>query len=418
MSVRWRQAERGRRGRAARAGGLPAGHFPLRRAFALAAVLLAAGCAAEDIDGTYGMRRGTPGGASVNGTSVLAGMFEARGCRVTTWRRLSPKLEECDVIVWAPDDFQPPTQEQERFLDAWVWRKKGRTLIYLGRDYDATIAYWRQVIPGSPPEQALERSRRLAMAQAAHDARRAAMPKEARGAWFVLRREGARRRVERLEGPWSTGVDAARAEIEVAARLAIPGDGGGEDAAVPWLPRHEGRRFEALLRSGEDALVTRITSADGQGSRILIVVNGSFLLNLPLVHREHRKLAGKLIGECGPPRRVVFLESGEGGPRVFDKEPGENAPTGFEILTVWPIGVIVLHLIVLGITACFAAFPIFGRPRQPRPAGTSDFGRHVEAVGQLLEWTGDQEYAMARVRHYREHVKRDAERPRERQRPT
>jgi len=34
----------------------------------------------------------------------------------------------------------------------------------------------------------------------------------------------------------------------------------------------------------------------------VLVNNGSFLLNLPLVNLEHRKLAARLIGASGPPK--------------------------------------------------------------------------------------------------------------------
>ena len=89
-------------------------------------MLLAAGCSPADIDRTYGKRRGAEGGTSVNGTGVLAGMFEAAGHRVITWRRLSPKLEQFNVIVWVPDSFEPPTEEQREFLEDWLWNEPGR----------------------------------------------------------------------------------------------------------------------------------------------------------------------------------------------------------------------------------------------------------------------------------------------------
>ena len=65
-----------------------------------------------------GSRRGTPGKASVNGTAVLAGMFEEAGHRVVTASRLSPTLDRMDVIVWAPDDFRPPSEEVSAYLEA------------------------------------------------------------------------------------------------------------------------------------------------------------------------------------------------------------------------------------------------------------------------------------------------------------
>ena len=40
-----------------------------------------------------------------------------------------------------------------------------------------------------------------------------------------------------------------------------------------------------------------------------VVANGSFLVNLQLVNKEHRKLAGKLIDEVPKGSRVVFIEA-------------------------------------------------------------------------------------------------------------
>ena len=55
------------------------GDVQLVRALAIG-VLLCAGCGeATSVDDTYGRRRGTPGEASVNGTAVLARMFEEAG---------------------------------------------------------------------------------------------------------------------------------------------------------------------------------------------------------------------------------------------------------------------------------------------------------------------------------------------------
>ena len=69
--------------------------------------------------------------------------------------------------------------------------------------------------------------------------------------------------------------------------------------------------FERLLASQRETIVGRITWPDAfeenttaPGSQLLFVVNGSFLLNLPLVNHEHRKLAQRLITACGPPGRL------------------------------------------------------------------------------------------------------------------
>src|SRR5688500_2241973 len=85
--------------------------FDSERLFCLCLFLVAciavSGCKSTELDSTYGRRRGAPGAESVNGTAVLAGMFELAGHRVVTWRRLSPKLEQFQTIVWVPDNFAP-----------------------------------------------------------------------------------------------------------------------------------------------------------------------------------------------------------------------------------------------------------------------------------------------------------------------
>ena len=162
------------------------------------------------------------------------------------------------------------------------------------------------------------------------------------------------------------------------------------------------------MGAGNDVLVRRITCDDWDEGQIIVVTNGSFLLNLPLVVKEHRKLAGKLIAKCGPPGKAVFLESDPMGPPVFEQEPGENHPTGMEAFTVWPIGAILLHFVALGILYIFARAAIFGRPQELPPEAVSDFGKHIHALGELLARTQDRRYARERLTYYREKVKRDS----------
>src|SRR5688500_10330085 len=86
----------------------PAWFWPavgLAAALALVVVgyLLTRGPRNEELPAAYGHRRGsTEVVRSVNGTSVLAEMFRAAGHRVTSFTRLSPRLEAFDTIVWAP----------------------------------------------------------------------------------------------------------------------------------------------------------------------------------------------------------------------------------------------------------------------------------------------------------------------------
>jgi hypothetical protein len=383
-----------------------------RLGWLLAGVLLAAaGCAQQKIDTAYGKRRGSEGGDSVNGTRVLAEMFESYGHSVVTRRYLSPKMSDYDVIVWFPDDFSPPTDEQLDFLEDWLYDAPNRTLVYVGRDYDAAGAYWDYVLPETPAEQVAEVLRRRAEARARYDQARTAMPAQEDCRWFrvrgaepvryVGRRDAGR---TRLRGSWSRNTRLAPEQVDI--RL--------QGRLLPLPEPSEGRyggelRSRNLLAAGDDPLVWEITNSFWDGGRILTVVNGSFLVNFGLVEHEHRKLAGQLITSCGDsPQQVVFLESGAEGPPVFEQEPGEDYPTGFEAFVIWPIGAILMHFVVLGLVYLAARVPTFGRPAELPAPPLSDFGHHIEALGGLLERTQNSQYAQQRLEEYRNRVRHEA----------
>lgn len=372
---------------------------------------VAAGCSRK-IETTYGKRRAAP--KSISGTAVLAEMFEAAGHEVHSWHLLSPGVRDrANSIVWFPDDFQPPRQDVRRWLEDWLVDRAGRTLIYVGRDFDAAGWYWERIKPDAPPEQAERIEEKAAAAKNDFDILRRALPIKDRCGWFAIDGRDRPHTVRTLTGgdpQWLQGVDPSKLEIQLRSRILPPptaevlleseGDvlvsrqtwGVLEREESPWYHPEWGEAPPVEQRWGE--------------SQLIVVANGSFLLNLPLVHHEHRKLAGKLINEVGPPGQfVVFLESGEGGPPIRQKEPSPEIPTGAEILLLWPSGLILWHFVVVGILFCFSRWPIFGPPRQLRHEGTSDFGKHVEALAELLQRSGDRAFARSRLSHYRQTAK-------------
>ena len=384
----------------------------MRRALivaALAAVVLFGGLvyywqhntsAGESLPAAYGKRRGR-GADSVNGTGVLADMFELRRFEVRTADRLSPRLnKDADVIVWFPNDFEPPTKKQREFLERWLAGGAGRTLVYVGRDYNAAPHYWHAVRSSAPPEDAKQIAELSAHAESAHAAARSDMPKQEFAGWFTLKNSGREQVVKALSGPWSQGVDAAQAQISIQGRLDVPAtaDAAGKDA--PPLPNET----EPLLVGDRQTLAFRAKDFAWGDGQVIVVANGSFLLNYPLVNREHRKLAGRLIDECSGGRSVVFLESGPGGPEVLDKD----APTtgGLAMLRIWPLNAIVIHLTIFGIVYCLARWPVFGRPKEIPGENPADFGRHVAALGQLLSRSRNLTYAQSRLAQYQQQARR------------
>ncbi len=364
----------------------------------VAGVVVYSGCGVEEVDGTYGKRRGAQGAASVNGTAVLATMFELAGHKVQTRRYLSPRADDYDVIVWFPDDFQPPSEDVQDFLEDWLYGGRSKTLVYVGRDYDATIAYWEQVLPSAPPEQAVELLRRLAQARAKQAQARSVLSEAKDCRWFRLDPGDPPRHVGRgLTGSWVNDGQPRPAELDVIVdtRLDEPKDAPQDD--------YGGRRLSQEVLSADGMpLVRRITNKSWGNSRIYVVTNGSFLLNLPLVEHGHRQLASRLIASCGTPqKRVMFLESGPGGVPVHEEEPGTNHPTGLEAFTVWPLNAMVLHFVMLGILILAGRWTVFGRPRQLPQPPVSDFGHHVDALGELLARTQNHDYAQNRLAEYR-----------------
>jgi hypothetical protein len=347
-------------------------------------LLFVAGCTPR-VETNYGSRQGPGPTESVNGTAVLSEMFTRAGHKVYSWHFLSPRLQErADCIVWIPDDYAPPSPQVRKWLEDWLCDKPNRTLIYVGRDFDAGPYYWKQVAPTAPPAQTALAQGELSFEQARVSGDRARLPANDDFSWCTLDSTAKARSVRTLEGDpaWLADIDPAKVEIELESRL-IP------TAAT-----------KILLGSEGDMLVG---STPWQGSRLIVVANGSFLLNLPLVNREHRKLAGKLIDEIGPPsQKVVFLESRTGGPQIRNRDPSWGTPTGLEIFQEEPTNWILLHLAVAGVIFCFVRWPIFGHPRRVKHVNESDFGRHLAAEAELLKRTRDTAFAMTRLMHYRQ----------------
>lgn len=368
-------------------------------ALALACLALAAlGCQPRDIQTGYGSRSGY-GGNSVNGTSVFSSMIQQAGHRVRSWPVLSPSLAKADVVVWFPTSSDAPSPDAVAWMEDWLsnsfdqdtWQRQARTLVVVGRQYDAEKLYWQNVQSRAPAGLAPEYKRRLQRARTAKlPPPTGKLPAEA-GAWYSVRKPKPQEAVTQFAGPWAEGLDAGQATVTHGASihpsgwldtLLADGNGhplvshGGYGTDEPWQDYNTG------------------------GSRLLVIENGSFLLNAPLVNKENRKLAGKVVEYLGRPRKnVVFLES-DAAPQVRDVDPNTGPPTGFQLFNIWPIGAILAQAAALGLVYALWRFPIFGVPRQLERPALTDFSRHVGAVGRLLAATRDRAYAKGLIQQY------------------
>jgi len=367
-------------------------------------MLVATGCKGSKVLSIdYGASTGKRGKA-VGGTSVLAGIFRERGFQVYKWTKLWPKLRKHDVLVWIPDRFNPPTKSERKAIEKWLSSGSGRTLLYVGRDYDPVSDYWERVQTGLPAAKAWTIQRRLARSKSDHDLARSEIAGTIDFDWFRFEQAPGRRLATELraKADWLDGIDPDKTEIQLGHRMLSPSN------FVSRLVT--GAKFESLLRSGKDVIIGQYRKTSWRNSKILLVNNGSFLLNLPLVNQEHRKLADKIVVRCGIGESVVFLESGkyETDVRSKDRKSGMN---GLEMFTTWPINLVLMHLFALGIVFCFARFPVFGRPRQAETKTISDFGKHITAVAELMAKTGDNAYLQARLSVYQNQVRGEANSP-------
>ncbi len=401
--------------------------FNAKMLAAMTAIPLAcsAGCS-QKLETAYGQRSGPGATASINGTAVFAEMFESAGHRVSSWSSLSPRLDQADCVVWFPDDFQPPSLGVTKWFEHWLNAAPRRTLIYVGRDFDAAPWYWRKIQTTAPAghEQAIADLR--AEAEGAFQSARRSQQGTQRCRWFAVRYDAQTKPASNITGDfeWIHDIDPSQWEVEVNGRMS------------------PGMDMEALLDSDESLIVGRLNVGQSQ---ILAVTNGSFLLNAALVNHEHRKLARKLIDAIGSSgREVVFLESGEihvdqpispdpafdpsqnpfapssdedsiqparqqnteNGPPIRRADPAPDERNGLDLLLVWPTNWILLHFALIGVLFCFWKMPIFGLPLAEDTTGSTDFGRHVDAVAALLRRTADRRYALSRVQRYQQIMKK------------
>lgn len=363
-----------------------------QRGLAVLALLVLgwSGCTrVQPLNTSYGKRAGD-GAVSVNGTSVLAGMFEHAGYRVTTSRFLGHAVRTADVVVWCPDSFELPTDRVVRFFDAWLSERQMRTLVFIGRDYDGAIDYWRQISAQARRDDVVPLREQLAERVTEMQIIRASRPERMECEWFVQRAVSPGVVGSAIGGRWADIAHSDSVSIPVHSRL--------ESRGGSFRPP----RDESLLTVNDQTLALRHSRSHWLGSQVIATNSGAWLLNVALVRRGHRELARKLIEECGPlpgpgRKKVVFLESSRQAPT---ESQATNRPYWLEAFTVWPFSSILIHATLAGVVLCLAVFPIFGRPQEGSKEGHSDFGRHVRAIGRLTAATHDESSAQRQRQAY------------------
>lgn len=366
----------------------------------------------EDIDTTYGQGNQSQGRYSINGTGVLAQMFEDRGHNVFYSRVLGRPTRNADVIIWAPDNFHVPSEAEVAAIEKWLKDKWGRTFIFIGRDYDATMDYWVHAARDASPDEQAMLALKLVEVWGAHQVRRMAIIDDEDCGWFKIQADNTVRTIRsaRSTTDWMDGVEPDGLKMRLQSYFVESEKGKSSN-----FDRYE---YDPQLFYQNIPLITRIQNRSKfYRGQIYVIANGSFLLNVPLVHREHRKLASKLIEKIGREKTICFLESEfddwEDVPVLENAASAARPPSIVTILQTWPFGIILIHIIVIGIVYCFYRFPIFGRPKTKyklnsviddmnESQSVSNFGRHTRALGSLLKRGGNTVFANHCLEMYRQ----------------
>ena len=350
----------------------------------------------------YGKVTGSSGGASVNSTSVFFGMFGERGFDTKRYKRISPRIKRYETVVWFPDRQNVPSERAIKVLEKWLDEGYARTIIYVARDFDAEVEYYRQLVKTCDTENQEEARRLLAESQIRQDRRLAYFADEDDPEvcdWFEHTYD-RRQTAKSISGPLTEGVDVAASNVEYATRLAPPQNPPEDkERAVTILLSTDGVEFAYALHEGTDG----DTDLEHR-NKIIVVSNGSFLLNYALVNRENRKLAGNLIDQCEG-SSVVFLESGRGDIEISDRDSLNHNTWAW--IAQRPLRYIIPHFLMWGVLFCFVFYPIFGRPRRLKDDGNASFRDHVVAIGKLMKRTGNADEAMNKIDRYQQANSRD-----------
>ncbi|KLU04101.1 putative transmembrane protein [Rhodopirellula islandica] len=166
--------------------------------------------------------------------------------------------------------------------------------------------------------------------------------------------------------------------------------------------------FEPLDKAEDVTILARITHPKWKDSRILVVAGGGLLTNFAMTDQPALEMADRLRNEIlatakvGPDERVSlgFLSTDDMWVPISDAEPGAPSQTGMELLTTWPISLITIHALFLGVVMCLMLLPTFGRARQVVYHRSTHFGNHLTAMAVLMRRAGGMDFAKEKINHY------------------
>ncbi|QDV22350.1 hypothetical protein [Aureliella helgolandensis] len=422
------------------------------RSLLLLLLLLCGGCGSWDSEfGPFGEVTSPGRDRGLNGLGLHRKLWEQAGARCSTPQRLSPKLDDVDVIVLVGQGYAPPGKMARDWLEDWLAEETGRTVIYFGRDFNAEVYYREKTLGMESDADRRRAAEDLAGVLSTELKQRVFDLSESTFCgWFYLDTTAPRRAYTDFKGPWADALNDQPGEWSVGVTLHPPEpsrwqsqlpswlgkktngtaspplvqQAGQSDAVTQrsqwtvreldsqdaWDAEFEDVAVDTVLLSGEDdrPLVYTLSGEEYAGSQIVIVANGAPMLNGSMVEPLQQRIAEKIVTQCLPAQRVALLAYDRAGLLISDAPEQDPRGLGLEMLTVWPLSAITMPAALFGILLCTALLPILGRPQVLRRRSVSDFGMHVEAIGKMLNATRDQRYSEQTIREYFRKVRGEA----------
>ncbi len=177
--------------------------------------------------------------------------------------------------------------------------------------------------------------------------------------------------------------------------------------AVP--PSQLSNTTSGSAKSTSACFVAKVESPQWNNSQIIVISGGSLLSNYSFTKEFARSLADQLVKTVKPPGdsdlQAGFMTSSFQRIPISEVKDGSAMASGMEPWTTWPLSLVMMHALFLGVVTCLILLPIFGRPRRMLRPSLSRFGDHLDAVANLMFRTRGEAYARSRISEYHRRVR-------------
>lgn len=319
-----------------------------------------------------------PQGPSINGIASFVELVRSTGRQVQVWQSLSPRLmEDVDAVVIFHSDFQQISDERIAQIRRMLRESEIQTAVIVARDSDCAIDYWEQVAGKSE----LSAAEKEAASTSLHRVRRdfkleSSKEFELENGFYGLLHED--RTSQPVVIPVQMELEETPRQIQARWPLNRRLEMGEEGIAI-WSTGDETLLFEEFQPTGE---------------QVLVLASATPLLNGGLVDPGNRQLAEDLVAKL-PEGKIVVTVSSRWSDGTFAETPGI-----LHFLKVHPHGWIFGQSLVAILLFCWWKLPIFGRPRTTVNSEGVRFGRHIEALGVLLQRTRNAPFARQLLRDW------------------